>query len=248
MWCHASFEFRLRLWPLVIQNAEVNAVADSAGPCDYVAAQCAFFFRADAENCVARFFVERVGLEFDANASPHFEGVSQHQIFGFGVDRGALPWYRDPGRADLDAAVVAVDIHKASAADHAAGCTLDRGKDYRLTALLLGESFLDEALKIFRSLHRVGNPAEDVFQVVLRYLPEKFGVFPANRLQANHGALQRYRHNDLLRSGVEHIFHKCARGEARRVSVPSYLASCRRCRASLQRRGLLGLRFIPNSC
>src|SRR5580704_18582798 len=197
MWCHARLEPCLRLGPLVIQNAEVDTVADSAGPGDYVPAQRAFFFRADAKNCVARFFVQRVGLEFDANASPDFEGMAQHQIFGFGIDHRALPWDCDPGRADLDAAVGAIDIHEACAADHAAGGALDRGEDHRLTPLLLGESFLDEALKIFRSFHGVGNPAEDVFEVVLRYIPEKFRRFPANGFQANHGAFQGYRQHDF---------------------------------------------------
>ena len=81
----ASFQLCFHFRPLVIQNAEIDAVADSSGPGDYMAAKRALFFRADAENRVARFLVQRIGFQFDPNASPDFKGVAQHQIFRFGV-------------------------------------------------------------------------------------------------------------------------------------------------------------------
>ena len=80
-------------------------------------AQRAFFFGANAENGVTGFLVERVGLQLDAETSPDFKGVSQHQVFGLGVDGGALPGGCDPGGTDLDPPVDAVDVHEAGAAD-----------------------------------------------------------------------------------------------------------------------------------
>src|SRR5580704_10719665 len=122
------FQIGLYLWPLGIEDAEVNRVADPAGPGDQVPAQDAFFFRADAEDRVARSLIQSVGLEFDEQALPDFESVAQHEVLGFGVDGSALPRRGDPGGADFHSAVDSVDVHEAGAADHLPGTILDSGK------------------------------------------------------------------------------------------------------------------------
>src|SRR5580658_8392319 len=142
------FQLGLHLRPLVIQNAEVDAVADPSGPGDYVAAECALFFGADAENRVARLLVQRIRFQFNPRASPDFKGMAQHQVFRFGVDRRALPRRRDPGRADLDSPVDAVDVHEPRAANYAPRSAFDRGKHNRLAALLFGEGFVDQPLEV----------------------------------------------------------------------------------------------------
>src|ERR1035437_2408993 len=82
-----------------------------------MAAQNSFLLRTDSQNRVARFGVEGIGLELDAVAAEGFEGVAHHQVFCFGVDRGALPGARDPGAADFDALVGDVYIHESGCAD-----------------------------------------------------------------------------------------------------------------------------------
>src|SRR5260221_14758780 len=76
--CDSCFQLCFHLRPLVVQDAEVDAVADAACPRHDMAAQGALFFCADAEDGVARFLVAGIGLQFYARASPHFKGVTHH--------------------------------------------------------------------------------------------------------------------------------------------------------------------------
>jgi hypothetical protein len=46
-----------------------------------------------------------------------FEGVTQHQVLGFGVDEGFLPARRDPAAADFQLAIERVDLPEARRAD-----------------------------------------------------------------------------------------------------------------------------------
>lgn len=162
-----------------------------------MAAEGSFFFRAEAKNRIARFLVEGVGLELDTDASPDLEGVAQHEIFRLGVDCGALPGWCDPGRTDFHTAIRAVDVHETRAADDASGGALDSGENHGFAALLLVESFIDEPVKIFQSSDRVGNPAKNVFQVVAGDVPEEIGVFAADRLEADDGALKGERQSNV---------------------------------------------------
>ncbi len=89
---------------------------------DHVLAQGAFINCADPLQGVLRLLVPVVGLEFDPDAAERLERMGQHQVFRFGVDRGALVARVQPGAADFDARVLGVDGHVAGRArDLAAG-------------------------------------------------------------------------------------------------------------------------------
>src|SRR5262249_50875206 len=65
--------------------------------------------------------------------------MAQHQVFGFGVYRGALPAGDDSGGTDLDATIGKADVHEASAADEFASGLFARSEYGRLTAILFCE-------------------------------------------------------------------------------------------------------------
>jgi hypothetical protein len=111
--------------PLRVDDRKVNRVADATRRRDSVLAERPFFFRADAEDRVARLLVECVGLELDADAAERFERVGQQQELRFGVRGGALKGGRDPGPADLEAAIGCRDVRVTSAANHAIGSAID---------------------------------------------------------------------------------------------------------------------------
>ena len=117
---------------------------------DHVVARDAFFGGADPRNGGARTLVQRIRLQFDTHAAELFEGVPQHEVFGFGVDGGALPRRRDPGGADLDAAVVVIDAGEARAADRLAAGELDGRKRQRGSAGLLLQGELDVEVHVLR--------------------------------------------------------------------------------------------------
>jgi len=150
-----------------------------------MSAQRAFFFRADAQDGVARSLIQSVGFEFDANALPDLERMAQHQIFRFSIDGAALPCRRNPGGTNLDATIHAVDVHEAGAADHFPGAALNGSKDHGLAALLFVESLRDDLLKVLFRFHAVGNPLEDVIDAILRDIPEELGVVWTNRFKTN---------------------------------------------------------------
>ena len=187
----AGFEFCFYFGPLAVEDAEVDGVADAAGPGDEVFAESAFFFRAETKDGVAGFFVEGVGLQFDADTVPEFEGVTQHQKFCFGVDRGALPRGSNPGRTDFQAAVGAVDVHETRAANDAIGIVLDSGEDDGIAPVLFGEGLFDDLRKILGTAYLVRDPTEDVVERIFSYVPEINCVIAAQRFKANGGTLQR---------------------------------------------------------
>src|SRR5450432_4573542 len=72
-------------------------------------------------------FVQRIGLELDANAPQGFESVPQQQVLRLRVRRRSLPRAGEPGPTDLDASMVEIDVPVArAAADAAAGLFDDR--------------------------------------------------------------------------------------------------------------------------
>jgi len=89
---------------------------------------------------------------------------------------------RDPGRTDLDPAIDTVDVHEAGAADNFLRAAFDCGEDHRLAAFLFRKGFFDEQLKIGNGSHRIGNPSENVFEIVLGCFAEKLGMLLANRV------------------------------------------------------------------
>ena len=105
-----ELELALHFRPFGIDDAEIDGMAEAAAGSDHVIAEEAFFFSADARKSIARFFIERIGFEFHADAAQRLEGVAQKKIFCFGVDGGALMRGSDPGPADFEPMVNAVDV------------------------------------------------------------------------------------------------------------------------------------------
>src|SRR6185437_1536085 len=87
--------------PFGVKDAEVDRMPEAASGRDHVIAEGAFLTRADAEDCRAGTFVERIRFQLDPNAAELLEGVLQQQIFCFRVDGRALPRGSDPRPADL---------------------------------------------------------------------------------------------------------------------------------------------------
>src|SRR5579872_6360540 len=90
------FEPALDLRPFVIKNAEIHRVAHSARPRDQVPPQRSFFLRADSQDRIPGLLIQRVGLEFHADALPLFKRVPEHEVLRVRIDSGALPERRDP--------------------------------------------------------------------------------------------------------------------------------------------------------
>ena len=143
--------------PLVVENAVVDAVSIASVPHEEMLAQNAFLFRADAQHRLARRRVEHVGLELDSHATKLLERVRQHQVLRLGVDRGPLPRTRDPGPADLDAAICGIVVAEPRAADDTSGAALDchEGQS-RAVALELERVFHVAAHLVGRLNHRQG--------------------------------------------------------------------------------------------
>jgi len=76
--------------------------------------------------------------------------VGEHQQLGLGVERRALIRAAEPGPADLDPAVRAVDVCKARTADRAAGGAVDRREGDRRAGAAQGERRRDVRLKVRR--------------------------------------------------------------------------------------------------
>src|SRR5262245_41139725 len=66
---HESFEMRLDSGPFIVGDAEVDAVPDAPTGHDHMIAKGAFLGGANAGQGLARFSVERVGLELYPNAA-----------------------------------------------------------------------------------------------------------------------------------------------------------------------------------
>src|SRR5689334_5426155 len=118
----------LHFGPLGVQDAEVNRMPEAASGRDHVIPERAFLTRADAEDCRARAFVERIRFQLDANAAELLEGVLQQQVFCFRVDGRSLPRGRDPRPAYLHPMVGSVDVAVARAADRLAAGFFDQRK------------------------------------------------------------------------------------------------------------------------
>src|SRR6185312_4172049 len=81
----AGLQAMFHFGPFALENTEVDGVAYASCGGDQVLTQRAFFFCANAQNGIARLLIERVSLQFDANAVADLEGVLKHQEFRFGV-------------------------------------------------------------------------------------------------------------------------------------------------------------------
>jgi hypothetical protein len=105
--------------PFSVDDAEPDSVTDTAALRNEVVAKDPFLPGADAENGVAGLHVQHVGFKFDAEAVQVFEGVTQQEVLGFGVDGSALVVGRDPGGSDFEPPILRVDVHEAGASDDA---------------------------------------------------------------------------------------------------------------------------------
>ena len=114
---HAGLQATFHFGPFVLENAEVDGVAYAASGSDQVLTQCAFFFRADAKNGVARLLIERVGLQFDADAVADSRRRAEASGISLRCYRRCAARQGDPGGSDLGFAVRDIDIHKTRAAD-----------------------------------------------------------------------------------------------------------------------------------
>jgi hypothetical protein len=103
--------------PFGVDDAEPDSVADAAALGDEVVAEDAFLFGADTEDGGARLHIQDVGFEFDAEAVQVFEGMTEHQVFGFRVDGRSLVAGRDPGGSNFETPVLRIDVHETSAAN-----------------------------------------------------------------------------------------------------------------------------------
>src|SRR5580704_602634 len=206
-WGQACLELRVYFRPLVVKNAEVHSIAHAASPGEEMAAKSSLFFRANAQDRVARLLIQRIRFQFQANALPDFKRVAEHEVFRFCVDCGTLPRRSDPGGSDFDAAVHAIDIHEACTAYSPSGLALDRGEDDGLSTFLFIERFIYQLAKVFSGSDGIGNPAEYIFEIVPGDIPEQFRMLKADGFKANDRALKGHRARDLERSRWEQVGH-----------------------------------------
>jgi len=124
-------------------------VAEDAVGQDHVVAQQTFFHGAEAFNGVLGGKVAQVGLELDADAAQGFKGVFEEQVFGLGIDGGALVGDTVPGAANFQGAVVRADIQVAGAADRLTAGKVDNGKGEVGAVLLAVEHIQDPGAQVF---------------------------------------------------------------------------------------------------
>ena len=101
---------RLNSGPFVVDDTEIDTMANPPTGHDHVVAKGAFLGGANARQRLPRFGVERIGLELHPDAAQGLEGVTQLEVFRFRVDGGPLPGRGNPGPTDLHTPVVAIDI------------------------------------------------------------------------------------------------------------------------------------------
>jgi hypothetical protein len=198
----AGLQAMFHFGPFVVENAEVDGIANTAGRSNKVPTKRTFFFCPDAENGVSRLLIQSIGFQFDTNAVADFEGVLEHQEFRFGVAGGTLPGGGDPSRSDFDLAVWGINVHEPRAADHGPRGALDGREDDGLSSMLLSESAVHVAMEIVRGLHGIRNPAKDVGEIVLGGLPEEGLVLGAKRFKSDDGAFESDRNE--RRGGLNH--------------------------------------------
>jgi glyoxylase-like metal-dependent hydrolase (beta-lactamase superfamily II) len=182
--------------PFGIDDAEIYGVPDTAACGDHVIAERAFLASADAQNCRAGAIVERVGLQLHAHTLEYFEGVAQQEVFGLGVDGGALPLVGDPGPSDFQAMVHALDAGIARGTNYAAAGFLEQRKRQGGSGGLLLERGLDIGAHLLRRAHRSRNPLPEV--VFESHFSQPGSMFPGEWFQAYVPACQNHGRNHHL--------------------------------------------------
>ncbi len=182
--------------PFGIDDAEIYGVPDAAACGDHVIAERAFFASADAQDCSAGAIVERVGLQLHAHTLEYFEGVPQQEVFGLGVDGGALPLVGDPGPSDFQAMVHVLDAGIARGTNYAAAGFLEQRKRQGGSGGLLLERGLDIGAHLLRRAHRSRNPLPEV--IIESHFSQPGSMFPGEWFQSYVPACQNHRRNHHL--------------------------------------------------
>src|SRR4029079_3941854 len=91
------FEGTLNVGPIRVNDAEECDVFWLAILIDRVASQDSFMFGPTAQHGLARTIVNAVDDKLYTCATELFEGMAQHQVLGFGVNKCALPIASNPG-------------------------------------------------------------------------------------------------------------------------------------------------------
>jgi len=124
--------------------------------------------------------------------------VREHQVFRFGVDRGALERFSDPRGPDLEAAMRRLDAHVACAADRPAARAVDGEKRHRDAGIELGQRRIDIGAHAFGPRYR--RHFRFPHGAVGRGLGERrgngLGALPRHRRQEHVPSLERHRHNE----------------------------------------------------
>jgi hypothetical protein len=149
--------------PLVLGDAEIDAVANPPIGHEHVVAKSAFFGGANTRQRLPGCGVERVGFELHPDAAQGLEGMTQLQVFCLRVDSGPLPGWGDLGAADLHAPVVAIDIEVAGGPDELCDGLGYRGEADHQTRLLFGQFRSDIGPHLLLGAHGVGQILLDRF-------------------------------------------------------------------------------------
>lgn len=155
---------------------------------NHVVAQDAFLHRADAQDGGARFFVQAVGFQFNPDRAQGFKGMGHQQQLGLGVGAGALVALRQPGPADLQPAVGALDVGEAGAADDFATGLVKNGEGKRGALALEVEGLRDPVAQLGLVAALGLSPAPD-FGVV-GDCGQALEVVGGQRFKADDGTLQ----------------------------------------------------------
>jgi hypothetical protein len=115
--------------------------------------------------------------------------VRQHQQLRLAVRAAPLPRRREPGPADLEAAVLEDDVHVAAAADRPARARLDRRERELRASLAVADRGVSPVAEVRLGLRPGDRPAPDCG--VEADLGEPGDVVGTERLEADDPALER---------------------------------------------------------
>src|ERR1044072_115417 len=104
--------------PFLIDDAELNGISLPSIGHYQILTNNPFLFRAQAKNGGAGRLVDFVRGKLPANAVQPLEGEAEHEQFGFGVDESSVPRLCQPRPANLEVAVLPVDLPKARGTDN----------------------------------------------------------------------------------------------------------------------------------
>src|SRR5690348_7225281 len=96
--------------PFARDDAVDAGVAQRSIRRDLVAAEDAVELGAQSLDAAPALMIEKMGAEFDRDAAERLEGVAQKHDLAFGVDRRALNACAVPRAADLQAAMLRLDV------------------------------------------------------------------------------------------------------------------------------------------